>query len=81
LVRVLKNNPVDALKLAKLWGRALSKSPRSSASFTFRMHVEHFLKTYGTSIWAKTYNPDECLRVFWRAAGIMLSNGRSSPPP
>lgn len=70
LVRVLKNNPVPCLKLAALWGKALLKSPRSSASYTFRSHVEHFLKTYGRIIWGKDYNLNQCLRVFWNTCGI-----------
>ena len=44
LVRVFKKQRVPALKLAKLWGKALAKSPRSSASFSFKKHVEHFLE-------------------------------------
>lgn len=70
LVKILKNNPVSCLKLAGLWGKALSKSPRSSASFTFKSHTEHFLKTYGKLIWGKGFNQDQTLRAFWDAAGI-----------
>lgn len=70
LVKVLKNNPVPCTKLAELWGEALLKSPRSSASFAFRTHVEHFLRTYGNYIWGKEYNQDKCLTVFWKACGI-----------
>lgn len=69
LVKVLKNNPSPCFKLARLWGRALLKSPRSSASFTFRIHVEHFFKTYGKLIWGKDYNQDKCLNAFWKACG------------
>lgn len=70
LVKVLKNNPVSPLKLAKLWGKALLKSPRSSTSFTFKMHAEHFLRTYGASIWGSSYDADRCLHIFWNTAGI-----------
>lgn len=73
LVRVLKNNPLSSLKLAALWGKALSKSPRSSASFAFKTHVEHFLKTYGKVIWGKDYEQGSALRAFWNIAGIKAS--------
>lgn len=67
LVKVLKNKAVPAIQLAKLWGEALSKSPRSSASFTFKKHVEHFFKTYGRVIWEKNFDKDKCLQVFYEA--------------
>lgn len=66
LVKVLKSNSVPAAALAKLWAKALLKSPRSSASFAFKTHVEHFFKTYGLSIWGEDFNPDECLSIFWK---------------
>lgn len=70
LVRVLKNNSVSALELAKLWGRALFNSPRSAASFLFKTHVEHFFKTYGIIIWGKSFAQNKCLKAFWKACGI-----------
>lgn len=72
LVKVLKNNPVAPLELAKLLGKALLKSPHSTASFTFRNHVEHFFKTYGKSIWTGDFNQDKCLEAFYRACGIKV---------
>ncbi len=70
LVKVLKNKQVPALKLARLWGRALLNSPRSSASFAFKIHVEHFFKTYGPSIWGKRFNQGKCLREFYKTLEI-----------
>lgn len=70
LVKVLKNNPISCAELSKLWGKALAKSPLSSASSSFKKHAEHFLKTYGKLIWGKNYNQGLCLRAFWGAAGI-----------
>ena len=64
LVKVLKNNHVPAGTLAKLWAEALLKSPRSSASFSFKTHVGHFFKTYGPLIWGRGFNPDEPLNIF-----------------
>lgn len=70
LVKVLKSNKVPAPALARLWGRALSKSPRSTASFIFKKHVEHFFKTYGISIWGKDFGHNKCLSAFYKASGI-----------
>lgn len=70
LVKVLKSNSIPPVELAALLGEALLKSPRSSASFAFRMHVEHFFKTYGKSIWGENYNQNECLEVFHKAYRI-----------
>lgn len=70
LVKVLKNKKVAPLKLARLWGMALHNSPRSNACFSFRLHVEHFFKTYGGDIWGKGYNPDKYIKEFREIAGI-----------
>ncbi len=68
LVKVLRNNPVEPSALAALWGRALEKSPRSSASFTFKRHAEHFLRTYGAAIWGKGFDSENCLKAFWKSS-------------
>lgn len=69
LVKVFKKNSVPPLKLAQLWGKALLKSPRSSASFAFRVHVEHFFRTYGISIWGKDFELNKCIKAFWKFCG------------
>ena len=63
LVKVLKTNPVNPPELAGLWGRALTNSPRSTASFTFKKHAEHFLRTYGATIWGKGFDREDCLKA------------------
>ncbi len=68
LVKVLKSNSVSAKTLAKLWGKALLESPRSTVSFAFKTHVEHFLKAYGSVIWGRDFNPDECISTFRKSA-------------
>lgn len=70
LVRVFKKQRAPALKLAKLWGKALRKSPRSSASFSFKTHVKHFFRTYGRVIWGNEFSPDKYILFFYGAAGI-----------
>jgi hypothetical protein len=68
LIKVLKNNSISPLKLAKLWGKALIKSPRSNASFVFKRQAEHFLKTYGKYIWGKGYDEDKCIAEFRKSS-------------
>lgn len=70
LVKVLKNNRPSPLRLARLWGKALRKSPRSSASFVFKRQAEHFLRTYGSYIWGKDYDQEECLAAFKKSSQI-----------
>lgn len=73
LVRVLKHKRTLPVSLAKLWGKALKRSPRSNACFIFRSHAEHFLKTYGQEVWGKHFNPNKCLQTFYKASGIKRS--------
>ena len=70
LVKVFKKNRILPMKLAQLWGKAVLKSPRSSACFAFRMHAEHFFKTYGRSIWGRDFLRDKYIEVFQKTAGI-----------
>lgn len=70
LVTVLKHERVSSEVLANILGRALKKSPRSTALFQFRKQVEHFLKTYGTEVWGRAFPTEKTLSIFHRAAGI-----------
>jgi hypothetical protein len=67
---VLDGQAVAPLQLARICGRALRASPRSTALFSFRQHVEHFLRTWGTDVWGAAFEPDPSIRAFHRAAGI-----------
>jgi len=70
MVQVFKRQKVPADRLARLWGAALKKSPRSAALFQFRRQVEDFLQTYGSTIWGKKFDAGKTLRLFYREAGI-----------
>ena len=70
LIQVLKRTKTAWEPEVRTLGRALRKSPRSTNSFLFRKHVEHFLTTYGRFVWGKKFNPGKALRQFHRAAGI-----------
>ena len=70
MIQVFKRQKVPAERLARLWGRALKKSPRSAALFQFRRQVEDFLQTHGSAIWGKKFDAGKTLRRFYRAAEI-----------
>jgi len=70
MVQVFKRQKVPAERLARLWGRALKKSPRSAALIQFRRQVEDFLQTHGSAIWGKKFDAGKTLRLFYREAGI-----------
>ena len=56
--------------LARLCGRALCASPRSTAQFAFRQHVEHFFRTHGPAMWGSGFDAEAAVLAFHRAAGI-----------
>lgn len=70
MVQVFKRQKVSADRLARLWGKALKRSPRSAALNQFRRQVEDFLRTYGPSIWGKKFDPAKTMGRFYREAGI-----------
>ncbi|MGH7772162.1 MAG: hypothetical protein ACREQA_07970 [Candidatus Binatia bacterium] len=70
MVQVFKRQKVPADRLARLWGRALKRSPRSAVLFQFRRQVEDFLKTYGPTIWGRKFDLGRTMRRFYREAGI-----------
>jgi hypothetical protein len=72
LQSVLGEQGVAPLQLARVCGRSLRASPRSTALFTFRQHVEDFFRTYGPGLWGPAFEPELTIRAFHRAAGIGL---------
>jgi hypothetical protein len=56
--------------LARLCGRALRASPRSTAQFSFRQHVEHFFRARGPTVWGSSFDAEAAVRSFQRAARI-----------
>jgi len=70
MIRVFKRQKVPADRLARLWGSAAKRSPRSAALLQFRRQVEDFLRTYGRTIWGRKFDAGKTLRRFYSAAGI-----------
>ena len=70
VVTVLKRRRVPAVSVIRVWAKALRASPQSTALVQFRSQVEHFLRTYGRTIWGRSFYPEAAIRRFYRAAGI-----------
>ena len=70
MVQVFKRQKVAADRLARLWGKALKRSPRSLALSQFRQQVEHFVRSHGRSIWGREFDAELALRRFYKEAGI-----------
>jgi hypothetical protein len=73
MIQVFKRQKVPADRLARLWGRALKRSPRSAALIQFRRQVDDFLRTYGPTIWGKKFDAEKAMHRFYGEAGITLS--------
>jgi hypothetical protein len=67
---VLLAEGVKPEALARLCGRALRASPRSTAQFLFRQHVEHFFRAHGPAIWGEGFDAAVAVIAFHRAAGV-----------
>ena len=70
MAAVFKSKKVPALGLARLWGRAVAASPKSTVQYQFIRQVEHFLKNQGTGIWGKNFDAAKSLQAFHEKAGI-----------
>jgi hypothetical protein len=71
LIAVLTRHRVPVSRALAVWGAALRASPRSAALFQFRRQVEHFLRTYGRTIWGRGFTPELAVRRFLREAGLV----------
>lgn len=67
---VFKSQKTSPLGLARLWGRAVAASPKSTAQFQFIRQVELFLETRGPRIWGNDFEPPKAVRAFRKKAGI-----------
>lgn len=70
MIQVFKRQKIPADRLARLWGRALERSPRSTALIQFRRQVEDFLRTHGPAVWGKKFDAEQSIRRFYGEAGI-----------
>lgn len=70
MIQVFTKTKTPELRLAKIWGRALKESPKSTALAAFRRQVESFLNSYGKKIWGKSFDSEKVIEQFHKAAGI-----------
>ena len=70
IAKIVSREGISSQKLVRLWGKALRASPRSTASFQFREHVEYFIRRHGKSIWGKRFDPDLSVHLFQTEAEI-----------
>lgn len=68
LKKIIQSEKMDSQKLARLWGKALRRSPLSLASSRFRDHVRHFLLREGKSVWGGKFDVEKTITLFERAA-------------
>jgi hypothetical protein len=73
MAEVFKRQHVPVLRLVRLWGEALRKSPRSTMLIQFRRQVEDFLRHQGPRIWGQGFNTSEAITAFHRYAKIKPS--------
>ena len=69
IVAVLKRRRHACEPLVRLWGLALSKSPRSASCAQFRRQVEDFLGRHGRRVWGRAFDSAHAIRLFRDAAG------------
>lgn len=70
LVEVLSRTNTSVSKLARVLGRALRRSPKSTAGELFKKQVEDFFPRWGGEIWGKNFPADRAIRLFRRHASI-----------
>lgn len=77
LIAVLKKTKTPEEILLKVLGTALKKSPKSTACFSFRRQVEHFLLTHGARVWGRGFAVAAAVAQFHRFANIRTPNATS----
>ncbi len=70
VIEVMRRSRTSFELLAKVLGKALKKSPKSTACELFRRQVEDFFKTYGRRAWGKKFDSFKTIAIFHRTAGI-----------
>jgi hypothetical protein len=70
LVAVFKKTRTGWKELARVAGKALRKSPRSTSCFLFRKQVEDFFKHSGRKVWGRGFRAQKALDLFHKHAGI-----------
>ncbi len=73
LSAVIRKQALDPAKLARLWAKALKKSPASTARFNVKKQMTAYLSSAGKAF-GKAYDAEKVLALFERALQKKLSN-------
>jgi hypothetical protein len=68
IVEVFRRRHVAWSKAVAVWGKALKKSPKSTALHLFRHQVEHFIRHHGSRVWGKMFPTEEAIQAFHQAS-------------
>ena len=63
---VFRKQRPDPVQIARVWARALARSPRSNQLALVRRQAVHFFKTYGKEIWGDRFNSESVLHKLLR---------------
>lgn len=77
VIQVFRRQKTSWRRLCPVLGRALRRSPKSTAGFLFRRQVEDFLENYGRETWGRRYPAGEAIYLFHRAARIASPRPKS----
>ena len=70
MVKVFKKTHTSWNAVARVTGRALRQSPKSTTCFLFRRQNEDFFDRFGKKIWGKSFDPKKAVSLFCNTAGI-----------
>lgn len=61
---VFKRHKPDPMKLARLWAKAIAKSPKSTQLALVRRQALHFFQTFGKQIWGDPFPLESIQKLF-----------------
>lgn len=67
MLAVFRRHKPDPLALARLWHRAIRRSPKSTQLALARRQALHFFGTFGRKIWGSSFSMEPIQRVFSQA--------------
>lgn len=70
LIKVFRKTGTPWQEAASVAGRALRKSPKSTACLLFRRQAEDFFKRFGKKIWGRDFNVEAAVTLFHKRAGV-----------
>lgn len=65
--KVFKKTKTTWRSMATLCGKALKRSPKSTACFLFKRQVEDFFKRFGKRVWGKAFDPEKAIAQFHKS--------------